>query len=88
MEIDYEKTMDFEERVDNDVDLYDMREWADDIEEIRQMLKTIDIHTSHLVCYSFWSKYSYNMSAGWLQISPIGVRSVAETLLSKPIKDD
>jgi len=71
--IDYTKTMDFEsviiDRFDHDCDLYDMREWADDIELIRLELKTINIHTSHYICYRFWQGYSYDMSAGWLMQS-------------------
>jgi len=76
-----EKTLDVEELIDIDVDVYDLREWADDIVYIRQALKTINIHTSHLMCYSFWVKYSSDMSAGWLQISENDVVREARRIL-------
>jgi len=50
-------------------DLYDMREYANDIEFIRISLKTLNIHTSHLICYHFWSWWSHELDAGWLVVT-------------------
>lgn len=48
-----------------DHDLYDMREYANDIEFIRISLKTLNINTSHLICYHFWSWCSHLVDASW-----------------------
>lgn len=48
---------------------YDMREYADDIEFIRNVLSTeFNISTSHIICYFFWVNYSIHMDAGWLAV--------------------
>jgi len=68
-----DKTSEFEDDVLNkydtcEIDFYDMRVYADDIESIRQTLISIDIHTSHIVCYYFWSWWSNKLDASWLKV--------------------
>lgn len=76
--------MDFEDYVldkkSNDVDYYELREWADDIEEIRTILKKININTSHIICYFFWKWWSLKMDAGWLSFGEREVIRVANEI--------
>jgi hypothetical protein len=82
---DYSKTMEFEgvitNKFDDDIDLCDMRDFAEDIELIRQYLVDSNIYTSHYICFIFWSGYSYGMSAGWLAISRQEVLQVAKDFM-------
>lgn len=90
--LDYTTTMNFESNVRHycqfmhglDVDFYDLREWADDIEHIRQILKTIDIHTSHLICYWMWLAHSLDFCAGWLMLNDDEIIYIAKQILDKP----
>ena len=86
-EIDYEKTTDFEEMVresfEDDKDLCDMREYADDIELVRQALKSIDIHPSHYTCFIFWKGYSYDLSASWLMLDKGYVVEIANSYIKR-----
>jgi len=66
-----------------DFDLYDMREYADDIETIRQALIALDVHTSHIMAYNFWSSYSFDMDAGWLTLTDGEVASAYKYFLGR-----
>ena len=68
-----EKTIDFEDAVLSKYDVVDieyseMSSYADDIERIRQVLKSLDIHTSHFMCYLFWSWRSHEWDASWMTL--------------------
>lgn len=90
MVVDIDKTMNFESRVrdycDCDVDYYDLREHADDLEFIRKILHKIGIYTSHIMCYWLWMQHSYDYSAGWLVIHEPEIIYEAESLLKKEEK--
>ncbi len=77
-------TMEFEDAVldkdTNDIDYYDMREYADDIEFIRKTLMSIGINTSHLICYYFWNWWSLKLDASWLVVSKEEILSVVKNI--------
>lgn len=66
-------TSDFEDKIFDlksfEIDYYDMREYADDIDLIRRSLHTVGIFTSHIIAYNFWIWYSLRLDAGWLTCS-------------------
>jgi hypothetical protein len=49
-------------------DAYNKKEYVEDCEKIRQVLKHHGLRTSHRQCCSFWSWRSSEYDAGWLNL--------------------
>ena len=88
MSKDDNATNDFEDKILNldaefDHDWYERREWADDIEKIRKALKILRVYTSHEICYRFWSWYSNQNDAGWLDGTTYEIAQVYKSLMKR-----